>query len=393
MYSSRATLTNFYFLTWKKKMRQTAYNLITDVKHLFGIVVALSMTACSTPAQMLQSTASKPQYLYAVNAASRTISAYRINPSTGALTQVPGSPFATNDSLFITINPASTFAYTQDFFNGTISAFRINAATGALTPVPGSPFSTGFEASRIAINPAGTFAYVSSMSSHTISAYRIDASTGALNPIPRSPFSVALEKPSSVTIDPAGSFIYTNTGSIFSINASSGVLTPVRSRTLAHGNDISSITISPNGTFAYISAQKTISVYHVNAATGDLTSIPGSPFSQQAVPEISPSVTINAAGTVAYVADSNLNSYSGISTFSINLSNGALTEIPGSPFVVGTSMAPVVLSPAGTFIYQGGTGQSISALRIDPATGALTPISGSPFPAGHNPDSIAVARP
>ena len=206
---------------WETKMEQTMHDPIAAIKRILGLMVTLSMTACSTPT-LMQSAASKPQYLYAANAASNTVSAYRINASTGALTQVPGSPFATRDSSLITVNPASTFAYAQGFFNGTISAFRINAATGALTPVPGSPFSTGYDASRIAINPAGTFAYVSSMSSHTISAYRIDAATGALAPIPGSPFPVASEEPSSVTIDPAGSFAYVDTGSIFSIDASSG---------------------------------------------------------------------------------------------------------------------------------------------------------------------------
>ena len=382
------------------QMEPTRRCLVARARHVLGWLAILSMAACSTPAQ-LQSAASKPQYLYAANGASNTVSAYRINASTGALTQVPGSPFATSDSRFITVNPASTFAYVQSFFDGTISAYRINAATGALTPVPGSPFSTGYDASRIAINPAGTFAYVSSESSNTVSAYRIDASTGALAPIPGSPFPVA-SKPSSVTIDPAGSFAYVvtygasphdGTVSIFSIDASSGVLKPVTSRPFVTGNDADSITINSNGAFAYMAAKKTVSAYHVNTATGALTPIPGSPFSAGNSQNCSCSVTINPDGTFAYVAGSNPNIYSGISTFSINSSIGALTEISGSPFVVGTDMAPVVLSPAGTFIYQGGTGRSLSASRVDPATGALSPVLGSPFPAGDNPMSIAVAQP
>jgi len=45
------------------------------------------------------------------------------------------------------------FAYTASPNTGNVVGYRIDSATGALTPVPGSPFATGdFGASSIAID-------------------------------------------------------------------------------------------------------------------------------------------------------------------------------------------------------------------------------------------------
>ncbi|HAN56231.1 MAG TPA: hypothetical protein DCQ77_08615, partial [Betaproteobacteria bacterium] len=109
----------------------------------------------------------------------------------------------------ITVNPAGTLAYVANQFtgykghNGTISAYRINAATGALTEIPGSPFTAGIEPASITVNPAGTLAYVANQGNFghkgSISVYRIHAATGALTPIPGSPFTFGT-KPDFITI-------------------------------------------------------------------------------------------------------------------------------------------------------------------------------------------------
>ena len=350
-------------------MKKLSHNLIAA---FLGIVAALTITSCSTTAQRppdLLATKTKPQYLYAVDGAG--ISAYRINASTGALTQVPGSPFATTNAIVITVNPAGTFAYSQDFSSGTISAYRINADTGGLTPVDGSPFSTAADNTQMVINPSGTFAYVASASSHTISGYRIDASTGALNPIPRSPFFVPSDGLVHITMDPSGSFIYTNTGYIFSIDASSGALTPVRGRVTGL-KDLAQFAISPNGRFAYAAETGRVLEYRVNTATGALTPMQGSPFKARPATRCECFVMINRAGTVAYVSGSDIDAVPVISAFSINTTTGALTEIQGSPFAFGGTLARPVLGLSGDFIYQGGQGKSIFISHIEHATGAIT---------------------
>ena len=90
-----------------------------------------------------------------------TVSAYSID-SNGALKAVPGSPFATGITpTSVAVDPTSKFAYVAN--EGTfgvpsnVSAYSIGS-NGALTPVPGSPFAAGFIPSSVAITPLVPFA-------------------------------------------------------------------------------------------------------------------------------------------------------------------------------------------------------------------------------------------
>lgn len=75
-------------------------------------------------------------FLYAANLNSANISAYRVNQTTGALTELTGSPFATGgDPNYITVHPNGRELFTADAANTTgndVSRFTINA-DGTLT--------------------------------------------------------------------------------------------------------------------------------------------------------------------------------------------------------------------------------------------------------------------
>src|SRR5207244_10342622 len=58
----------------------------------------------------------------------------------------------------------------------TVSAYTINTITGALTAVPGSPFAAGMYPFSVAVDPTGRFAYVANEGSQSVSAYTIDPS-------------------------------------------------------------------------------------------------------------------------------------------------------------------------------------------------------------------------
>ena len=118
-------------------------------------------------------------------------------PSSGALTPISGSPFAAGvGPRAIAIDPSGKFAYVTDIGHpghgrrkspSTLSAYSINASTGALTQVSGSPFAFGPGPSGIAIDPLGECVYVTASSG--VYAYAIDATTGALSPVSGSPFA------------------------------------------------------------------------------------------------------------------------------------------------------------------------------------------------------------
>jgi 6-phosphogluconolactonase len=92
------------------------------------------------------------QFLYVSNQADDTVSAYSIDAKTGALTSIPGSPFATGNSpSSVAVDPTAQFAYVANWRDGTVSGYSIDANTGALTPISGSPFATGSLPRSIAI--------------------------------------------------------------------------------------------------------------------------------------------------------------------------------------------------------------------------------------------------
>jgi 6-phosphogluconolactonase len=124
-----------------------------------------------------------------------SISGYTINSSTGVLTPISGSPFATmvnGGPVGLTVHPNGKFLYVAmggtDVPNNQIVADSIDATTGALSPVTGSPFATGTQPSWVAINPAGTFLYSANVSDNNVSAFSVDANAGTLSQVSGSPY-------------------------------------------------------------------------------------------------------------------------------------------------------------------------------------------------------------
>jgi 6-phosphogluconolactonase (cycloisomerase 2 family) len=71
------------------------------------------------------------------------VSGYSIDPLTGALTPLPGSPFGAGNGPFsVAIDPSAQFAYVTNLVDNTVSAYIIDC-DGYLSPVSGSPFPTG----------------------------------------------------------------------------------------------------------------------------------------------------------------------------------------------------------------------------------------------------------
>ena len=73
---------------------------------------------------------------------------FSIDPSTGVLTPLAGNPFPTGpagsstaaEPQFVNIDPSGKYAYTADQGTGTITGFAIDPTTGALTGLPNSPY-------------------------------------------------------------------------------------------------------------------------------------------------------------------------------------------------------------------------------------------------------------
>jgi len=195
------------------------------------------------------------KFLYASNSndASGGISAYTIVAATGNLVPVSGSPFTTQAGFGgpgpLAVHTSGKFLYVgmpgSANPNHVIFAFRIDPATGALGPVVGSPFDAGSDPLYMALDPAGKFLYVSNIQDNTVSAFTISATTGVLTPVVGSPYAVP--SVAGLTVEASGKFLYVSSANAiagFSINSSTGALTSL-GPSLAAGTSglLTSVTI------------------------------------------------------------------------------------------------------------------------------------------------------
>ena len=348
-----------------------------------------------------------------------SISAYSIDSQTGALLPVPGSPFP--DPRYpwsIAVDPKGRFAYAINIADDTISAYAIDGNTGALRPVPGSPFPqdpnpNGERPASVAIDPSGKFVFVGNYYFSTVRAYRIDQNTGALTQAPGSPFPAGTN-PESVTVDLNSQFVYVANGyhggngtvSAYSIDRTSGSLTPVPGSPFAvpiggfpsPGSVPCSLTVHATtaGQALYVadSWRNYIWEYTIDETNGALALSPASPFSMPGGPY---SIRADSHAPYVYLSNSYPNYPSGsVAGYFIDEATGSLTAVPGSPFPAGMVPGGLAVDRKGRFVFTANQGSSsnnyagtVSAFTIDANTGALIPVPGSPFAAGQEPTSVA----
>jgi 6-phosphogluconolactonase (cycloisomerase 2 family) len=226
-----------------------------------------------------------------------SVSVFSIDPGSGALSAVAGSPFPAHaDPTEILITASGKFVYVTNPGIGMVTAFTFS--NGVLSEVkPGSPFSSGAGALGLAVDGSERFLYVANPSASNlplqsntgnISGFNIDPVTGALTPIPGSPFTSTVGNgPTALTVDPRGRFIYAvTTGSSFSIwcftiASTNGQLTAVTNSPFSLTAGELFALIDPSGNYFYIgsSAGTGIEGYTYSPSTGAPAVITGSPFS------------------------------------------------------------------------------------------------------------------
>jgi len=194
------------------------------------------------PAQMALATLSAPgsTALYAVDSANPDggVLAYTFG-STGALTSVPGSPFfawpnsEANSLLvvnsYLVVSVTSSASLTD---MGKVAVLSIDQNSGALTPVPGSPFAVRNNPGALA-QDSSNHLFVLNNADHTVSAFSV-ASNGMLTPVGIA-VAAGTATGGMVAYPPSLYVADTNAGSIltFTIDATTGALAPAGSTTVS----------------------------------------------------------------------------------------------------------------------------------------------------------------
>jgi 6-phosphogluconolactonase len=192
----------------------------------------------------------------------------------------------------------------------------------------------------------------------------------------------------------------TNSGSDnvsgYSINATSGILAAIPGSPFSNVSGPSAMAVSSNGFFAYVTNGRTSTVAAFRVSTeGALLSVPTTPSNPNPAPvEAAPGTLAIAPNTKhVYVGNSGTDK---VTAFNIEAS-GALTLIPQTagttnPVAVnGADPAAIAITPNGQFLYVANSGSNdITAFSIG-ATGLLSLIA--PSGAHANPIKTSVTAP
>ena len=259
---------------------------------------------------------------------------------------------------------------------------------------PTNIFATDKGPVSLVMSPTGPFLFTANQTGGTVTAYTVDPGTGSLGIIAGSPFPIApASHPSAVAISPKGDFIYVANGAegtiaVFNIGAKGALAQSGLPTSVGTGATPTSIAVDHSGRFLYVTdpAHNAVVGFTIQSG-GVLSPINGSPFLAGAAPV---GLGIDPQGALLYVANNGSNN---VSAYAIDASSGALGAVSGSPFPTGgVGPSAVAVDPETSFVYVTEQGShDIAAFNIA-SNGALQPVKGSPFGVATAATAITVVR-
>jgi 6-phosphogluconolactonase (cycloisomerase 2 family) len=254
---------------------------------------------------------------------------------------------------------APTLAFVYFVGQGDNSVHALDQkSTGDLQASAVSTFATSPRPVSIALHPSRNFLYVPNLTSNTVSGFSIDHTTGVLTPIgtalPPTPVCASV----SVCSNPIVAAV--NFGGQFLFVLNQGSASPA--------------------------VPASISVFSIDQTRGLLTAVAGSPFAFASLVAPNPQfMAVSPTQGFLYVSNG---AAGNISAFAIG-AGGTLTELGGSPFSVGAgaTAAGFAIDPKGQFLYAADSANNkIASFNV--AGGPLAPVGS--FPAGTQPVAVAV---
>lgn len=321
------------------------------------------------------------KFAFVTQQTGQKISAYSIDPDTGRLTEIKGSPFDSRQvsPYWAVTDPKGKFLFVAARNSSNLAVMSINETTGALSSIEGSPYpGEGLARPRsVAIHPSGKFVYMANIDGDSVSAYRTDLDKGKLKTVPGSPFTVG-KAPQYMQLHPNGKYLFVSNWfsrdvSTFSIDASTGALHKKQHVSLAEGVYPFGLGMHPSGHFLYAANWFGGTFgFSVNADSGELSPMPSSPFATKG--KLPLQVEVEPMGRHAYVT--NYDSHN-VTSYEIDPASGSLraqettlsrTGPRSIAFVSGAK--PVAFVPR--FMYVANEqDNTLSIVNIDAMTGAL----------------------
>ncbi len=305
----------------------------------------------------------------------KTLTVSAIDSATGKL-RPAGLTFVSVDTytnpMLVAVHPSGRFVYTDAGFVG-FYGYSLDA-DGSLTPIPGSPFAApNCRPSVMTIPPNGKFLYVGNDYGY-MWGFSIDQNSGALTALSGLPWNLGFSG-RALTADPASKYLYVGSDAgyndaniaVYSIDSTSGALTAVQTIVAPGTGRPTGMGIVPSGKFLYITGfdGAVVDGFTIDAATGKLTFIPGSPFPGGG--GVGEGLAIDPLGKYVYAGNRG-----GVAMYTIDNTTGVLTEVTGSPFLLGfTESSDFHPDPTGNFLYTNDD-FTMTALKVDRVNNQLT---------------------
>jgi 6-phosphogluconolactonase (cycloisomerase 2 family) len=238
------------------------------------------------------------------------------------------------ETQYVALYPSGTFGYASNTDeiganNAALWQFTVDPATGAPQPLTGNPVACA--PTKFIFDASGRFAYVGS---NAILSYSVDPTTGGLTQLSGSAVNADAE---NLYTDPAGRFVYATTeGGLIQtldIDSDTGGLAPIGNPLVT--NYFYGMAIEPRGRFAYVTTADGIAVYGIDPSTGTLSLIAGDATAVTITNLVSPiALQIDPSGQFAYMTVRVSTAETGVNAYTIDATTGALTLVSGSPFAV-----------------------------------------------------------
>lgn len=283
---------------------------------------------------------------------------------------------------------ASLYVANASSSSPTIAGFSTTA--GALAVLPNAPYTSVVLPSTLALTPSNKFIYVGGINGF-IYLYSVNGDGSLSLANGGAPVASGLA-PAAMAVDATGSWLLdvdTNSHpvlSVFSINATTGILTLLGSSLPLDVGAARHMVLIPNNQFLYISlGTGGVDIVSFNSTSGAVANV-GHLTPQPIQGAADTGMAVDAAGSTLYLGETAGN---GLRVLSIG-ANGVLTEKSGSPYLTGLGPTAVVVDGTGSHVYVSNrTDGNISGFSVTTA-GALTPIAGSPYATGTSPvDMVA----
>lgn len=282
-------------------------------------------------------------FAYIANFSGNDVTLFSVNRGNGVLSipiatspippPIPANVFNTGlGPISMAVAPNGSFLFVLNQGSSDISGFAIDPTTGNLTGLAGSPFPSGCSGSSLAITPKADTLFVTCPAAGTIQALGIN-NQGVLT----APTQVSGPSgtPTFAAVDPTGRFLYIadpGANGVFGFSiGSNGALTSISGSPFPSGAQPVALAATPQGSLLYVAnhGSNNVAGFVIDSQTGALGAVSGSPFASGGQ---GPSF-VAASASFLYVADQGTNDIAG---FAIG-SGGTLTPVPNSPFNIATS--------------------------------------------------------